>query len=134
MRVNYGFKKYFIITPILFISLDAFFTLYLQPKEYWSNYKLNIEWSPIFKALLGISPYIFLFVVLFYIIIMTGLILILKNNGSILLSFSLTILHSNAVLIWLINKNLISYYDFLLIVIGISFIIIPCFLRNNLNT
>ena len=135
MEINYFSKKYpIIITPILFISLDSFFTLYLQPEEYWYNYKNNIEWSPIFKAILEISPYAFLFTVLLYIIIITGLILILKKQISILLSFGLTTLHSNAMLIWLINKNIISYYDFILIIIGISFIIISCFLRINLNT
>jgi hypothetical protein len=127
-------RESLIITPIFFISLDTFFTLYLQPKEYWRNYNENIEWSPIFKTLLEVSPIIFLAFVFLYIIVICVIILVFKNNITIILSFGLTILHSNAVLIWLINANIISYYEFILTVLGISSIIISCFSRINLNT
>lgn len=145
MRLRNPFSKQnvLILTPLILVMiLDLIFTLVGQPKDYWQNYYLFNEGSPLGSILLPWHPGYFVLFFAFYLLFVLFLVTNLKRPLNIMLAIGFFLGHSWGSASWVstifyrltdvyfINEWYLIVGYFILIAIVSGFFINRCLLRN----
>lgn len=89
------------LPPMAFCVLDAILTLAGQSSAYWAgNYNHVYEVSPTFNHLLATHPLAFVLGILAWMLVFSGIILLLPDTLSLIVSIAVTFGHMLGALTW----------------------------------